>query len=157
MTEVRKYELENCHGGEPISATDDRDIQPLVEAARNWLIEEHGTRRPSDPVDARAAAVFDALSPFDSKQNTTQGSERDEAETKAAGSSVPSDGVGAVDDGSRLQELLKWLRSKRIESERQARHAQHRQGAELHSAASLAFEAVEDHVHQLRRNKEEGQ
>ena len=95
MTEVRKYELENCHGGEPISATDDRDIQPLVDAARNCLIEERG-------------------------------------------------------------KLLKWLRSKRIESERQARHAKHRQGAELHSAASLAFEAVEDYVHQLQANEEKG-
>jgi hypothetical protein len=72
MGEVRKYVIGNDGEGNQLFATDDRDIQPLVEAARE--AEQYMRwRRKGKPLSAKHARLIAALKPFDSKEDATQG------------------------------------------------------------------------------------
>jgi hypothetical protein len=102
MAELRKYGFHVCpkgfdrwgcccepNEGEEVSATDDRDIQPLVEAARSLVAEVDQFAGESDslgrsinvswgPLFTARDALKDRLAPFNSKEDTAQGGDGEE-------------------------------------------------------------------------------
>jgi hypothetical protein len=157
------YEGELIHGGcaEPFNLVEvrlfeDRDIQPLVEAARKMItplspaafLKETETERV-----ARFDALRDALKPFDSKEDTTQGGDAHELPDRGLDSADVTE-PGVVDDGSRLQELLEWVQwQAKLEAPTSASPDERGEW----KGASAAYRYVADRIHQLQANEEKGQ
>ncbi len=127
--------------GKLVSATDDRDVQPLVEAATNahallWTARGKGPAVKAEAVYGGAQILREALTAFDSKEDTTQ--------TDAP---CKPDALSVADQFSSkqgLQELLEW-------TEKQAGDRR------LDPAASNAYIIVAGRIRsQLQANEEKG-
>ena len=44
-------------------------LKPVIDAARSWLIREHGDNRPNHPADEAAARLYDAFAALDSEDS----------------------------------------------------------------------------------------
>jgi len=93
--------------------------------------------------------------PFDSKEDTTQTDTPGEPNAL----SVSDQFSGAVDDGSRLQELLEWVKEQAEASDvlhDYAIKSDDRDAVISYANASQSFREVADRIHQLQANEEKG-
>jgi hypothetical protein len=127
------------------------DVQPLVVAARPVLSVLENVYVDADgycSVPTRyLRALEKAVKPFDSKEDKTQrgdASERRDQETDALTRIAEP---GAVDDGSRLQELLEYCENEA---------AKVFGGLPMQRARAFALNDVIDRIHQLQANEEKG-
>jgi hypothetical protein len=184
MAEVRKYEVGACpkcgqqmppdlqlpEDGEgyamcptcevrfeSLSATDDRDIQPLVGAARVLVAEIDQFAGESDslarsvnvswgPLFTARDSLRERLAPFDSKEDTTSSSPDETNSTRTSF------------DGSRLQELLQWVEYMLASTRRVASETGDDDPRAISRLAAIdaTYSYIAQRIHRLQANEEKG-
>lgn len=154
MAELRKYVVGNDDAGNQLSAIDERDVEPLVEAARHIAAPQSASDTLKETATERVTrlvALRTALQPFDSKEDTPRSDdffgtgEADGQDFKLAERCPTCQ--KPVNDGSRLQELLEWVEGEQAKSG----------GAdeEERIAAGFALASVADQIRHLQGKGEE--